>query len=162
MDATPSCSFDTYADYRRAALEALSAAQHTVAIFDPDLAKCGLESPAALERLERFCIDARRDDALRILLFDGTHLERHCPRLVTLLVRYAHRASVRIADADAHRAPRPFLLVDDTHLVSRFHRDLPRGRRELGAGSGIACFATQFDTLWPRGQALALQVALGI
>lgn len=159
MNPSPARPFDTFADYRRAVLDALGAAHHSIAIFDPDLAECGLETSSALEFLEHFCLEARRDDALRILLLDHSHLEKRCPRLCALLLRFAHRVGIRLADADAQRSTRPFILVDHNRVVSRFDRRLPRGCDET---TDIACFITQFETLWTRGTPYTPCAVLGL
>lgn len=162
MQTASESRFDTYADYRTAILEALRSARRRVAIFDPDLAECGLEHGDAIAELERLCGDSPHEDALRILLAEPAHLERNCPRLTAFLLRFAHRANVRRADADASLQARCFLIADDTQLVTRFHRDLPRGRFNRHDASAAACFVTQFETMWIKGAPVAIGVTLGI
>lgn len=155
-------SFESYTQYRSAILEVLGVARGRVAIFDRDLAECGLESSAAITELERLCSESPHTDALRILIKDRAHLERECPRLCAFLIRFAHRATVRRADPDARTQSRPFLIADDLHLAMRVHEDLPRGRINLHDGSATACFTTQFETMWVRGQSLTIGATLGI
>ena len=154
--------FDTYSSYRATILEALGLAQRRVAIFDFDLVECGLESRETIAQLERLCVSSPHEYALRILLADASHLIRNCPRLTAFLLRFGHRAAIRLADPDARLHSRNFLIGDDAHVVTRFHRDHPRGRFNRADTSAAACFITQFETIWIKGEPLAIGVALGI
>lgn len=161
MQAPEEVGFDSYAEYRTAVLAAVGRAQETVAIFDPDLRETGLESAEGLALLEGLCARSGRHDTLRILLHSTSWLEKECPRLLGLLGRYAHCASVRTSDTGARAWPQPFLLADDRHLVTRFHHDLPRGKT-AGPSNVLAQLSTQFETFWMNGERRAAGVPLGI
>ena len=162
MDNPREQTFASYGEYRAALCDVLENARQTVIVFDPDLRECGLESPQGIAQLERLCSQSTRRDALRILLHSTTWLERNCPRLTRLLGHYAHCASVRTTDAEGHIWTQPFLVADDRHLVTRFHQDLPRGKRSGDGGGALTHFATQFETFWMNGDASAVGAQLGL
>ncbi|MCC4115283.1 hypothetical protein LLG90_07975 [Aromatoleum toluclasticum] len=162
MDTPREQTFDSYGEYRSAFIGALENAQQTVIIFDPDLRECGLESPQGIAQLERLCSLSTRRDALRILLHSTTWLEQDCPRLTRLLGHYAHCASVRSADTGARLWSQPFLIADASDLVTRFHQDLPRGKRSTDGSGTLAHLATQFETFWMNGGVSAVGTPLAL
>lgn len=162
METPEERTFDSYAEYRAAVLEALTEAQQTVAIFDPDLRDSGLENQAAVALLEALCGRSRRTDAVRILLHSTAWLEKECPRLLRLLARYGHCARVRTTPPGARGWKQPFLCVDGQRLVTRFHQDLPKGKICASASTTTAYFSTQFETFWTSGDDAAVGVPLGI
>ncbi|AYH45123.1 hypothetical protein [Azoarcus sp. DN11] len=162
MDAPHEQSFDSYGGYRAALFDALEHAQQTVILFDPDLRECGLEIRAGIEHLERLCSRVTRRDALRILLHSTTWIEKECPRLTRLLGHYAHSASVRTTNTSARTWSQPFLIADNSRLVTRFHQDLPRGKAITGGSDAQAHLATQFEASWVTAETSTVGTPLGI
>lgn len=154
--------FDTYGEYREAVLETLNLAQRAVSIFDFDLRECGLESAAGIDLLAALCTRSPHRDTLRILVHSVTYLEQECPRLIRLLGRFGHRASVRTTDPGARAWTQPFLVADGRFLVTRFHQDLPRGKVCSAASSTSAYIGTQFETMWLHGERRATGAPLDI
>jgi hypothetical protein len=156
------CFFDTYAAYRAALLAALDLAHQSVVLFDPDLRMTGLEAPHGIAALERFCAGATREDCVRIVVHAPDFIERDCPRLRNLLARFGHRLRVRVSPAALRHWSQPFLVVDRTHLVTRFHQDAPRGKICLDDARSAAITFAQFETLWISAQQGPTGAPLGI
>jgi hypothetical protein len=154
--------FDTYAAYRAALLEALELARQQVVLFDPDLRMTGLETPRGIAALERFCAGATREDGARIVVHAPHFLERECPRLLTLLARFGHCLRVRVSPAVLRHWSQPFLVIDGTHLVTRFHQDAPRGKICLDDTRSAAITFAQFETLWISARQGPTGAPLGI
>ncbi|NMG76730.1 hypothetical protein [Aromatoleum diolicum] len=153
---------DSYGEFRDAVLEALGLAHQTVSIFDPDLREWGLESVAGTNLLEALCSQSPRPDTLRILVHTTTFLEQECPRLIGVLRRFGHCASVRTTDPGARAWTQPFLVADRHYLVTRFHQELPRGKVCFATSSTNAYVITQFETMWLRGEHHASGAPLSI
>jgi len=162
MDKLSDRRCESYAEYRRGLHEVLGLARQTVAIYDPDLRECGLEHRERIALLESFCRDATREDALRILVCTPVHLERDCPRLVALLTRFRHCASVRVAGSAGCEDMPPIAIVDGAHLVTRFHPEQPRGRICVDDPRAAAGPLTQFETLWIGGECRTIGASLGV
>lgn len=162
MDQTSERRFATYGAWREGLRATLDLATRTLAIFDADLHECGFERPEAVERLETFCRSSPHEDAVRILLCDPAYLERECPRLVALLARFRHRASVRVAVGSNCCDAAPTLIADSVHLVTRFHPDAPRGKICLDDPRSAAGPLRRFETLWLAAEPLSVGSALGI
>jgi hypothetical protein len=162
MDTASERFFDTYGEYRNAIRAALGQAQRSIAIFDPDLRECGLENRAGMAQLESLCLRSPHRHALRILLHSTTPIEKECPRMIHLLARFAHRASVRTTDPGTRNWPQPFLVADGELAVMRFHLDLPRGKICAAGSRTIAYLDTQFETMWLNGKPCAIGSPLGI
>jgi len=162
MSTSSERSFDTYGEYREAVLEALGMARQAVSIFDPDLRECGLESLAGINLLQTLCSQSPHCDTLRILVHSATFLEQECPRLISLLGRFGHRASVRTTDPGSRAWTQPFLVADGRYLVTRFHQDLPRGKVCFTMSSTNAYVVTQFETMWLHGERHATGAPLSI
>ncbi|THF64209.1 DUF7931 domain-containing protein [Pseudothauera rhizosphaerae] len=163
MSDTTEQTFDTYAAYRAALLDAVERAERTIVLFDPDLGETGLESPAGAEAVGRFLRQASGEDCLRVLLASTDLLDKHSPRLLHLLATHAHRFAVRIGSGETLQPqPQPFAVVDGKHLVTRFHRDRPRGKASLDAPADCAPFFAQFETMWINAQPAQSGATLGI
>lgn len=154
--------FVSFAEYRAAVLDALAQARRFVTIFDPDLRECGLESRAGIRLLEELCTRATRPETLRVLLQTTAWAERECPRLLALLARYGHCATVRTAGRDARSWSQPFLIVDNLRVVTRFHVDLPKGKTASESSPALAFLSTQFETFWMNATPSALGAPLGL
>lgn len=162
MDASDEKLFASFTEYRAEVLAALGNARRTVAIFDPDLRDCRLESRDGVRLLEELCMRSTGRATLRILLHGTAWLERECPRLIALLARYGHCTEVRTTDRGARSWSQPFLIVDGERLVTRFHTDLPRGKTASFETPSAALLATQFETFWSNAVAASPGTPLGI
>ena len=159
---TSSQTFDTYARYREALLEALGQATQSIVIFDPDLRNTGLESPEGISALESFCLRVRVEESLRIAVHSASYIERNCPRLLNLVSRFGHRMQIRITSSAFRSIEQPFMIVDGVHLVTRFHRDNPRGKVCIDDAQSAFALLSQFESLWAAAQRGPSGIPLGI
>lgn len=161
--AEPARALDSWTDYRAALLDALARSASGVRLLDPDLAATGLESAAGVAALQEFVRRSALPEAVRILLADTRFLERDAPRLRHLLERFGHRIAVRrIARRDQTMADTPVLIGDDHILVTRFHRDRPRGRFATADSVDCAPLAAQFETIWVTAENVQSGARLGL
>lgn len=155
--------FDTYADYRSALLKLIEQAQREIILFDPDLRETGLESPAGAEALTAFLSRSSGRECLRMVLQDADPLAHESPRLIRLLGNFAHKFVVRIDGSDTLRPlHQPFAVIDGVHLVTRFHRDRPRGKLCINDVAACAPLRAQFETIWATAEPGPSGAALGI
>lgn len=160
---TPTGPIDSWTRYRRALLDALAQTHSGVRLLDPDLAATGLESAAGITALQEFLRRSAHPEAVRILLADTRFLDRDAPRLLHLREHFGHRIAIRrIALRDQAAADAPFLLGDDHILVTRFHRDRPRGRYASADAPGCAPLAAQFETIWVSAENVQSGARLGL
>lgn len=155
-------AFDTYALYREAVLELLEQAAHGIVLFDPDLGETGIESVRGIELLSGFCDRAIHADALRIVVHRADYIERDCPRLLNLVARYGHRMAIRVTTPQYHNWQQPYMVVDDVHLVTRFHHDQPRGKICYASAAIAAPLLTRFETMWLHAQPGPTGASLGL
>jgi hypothetical protein len=162
MAMTEERTFDTYALYRAAVLELFEHATHRIVLFDPDLGETGIESMRGMELLSGFCDRAIHADALRIAVHHADYIERDCPRLLNLVSRYGHRMAIRVTTPQYHNWQQPYLVVDDMHLVTRFHHDQPRGKICYDAAAVAAPLLTHFEAVWLHVQPGPTGASLGL
>lgn len=159
VEETP---FDTWAGYRDAVLTTLTAAQHRIMVFDPDLRQTGIASVAGVDALLALARRAPRADAIRILLRDSGYLLRDAARLHTFASRFSHRLQVRTVREQGGLPDACFIVADDRMLVRRFHVDLARGRRNVGPGDETARHVALFETLWEDAVPVSLLGTTGL
>lgn len=138
--------FDTYQGYRLALMEVVALAQTRIVVFDPDLSETELESLQGAAALARF-LAARRGAQLQVVLHRSEHVERYCPRLLTLLRRHAHAIDMRRTPPDLRQITDCFAIADGRHGVIRFHADHPRGKLLLNCENEVADWQRRFDEL---------------
>src|SRR6185295_17763853 len=89
--------FEDNAGFQAAVDRLLEQPGRELRIFDPDLASLRLNDPARVAKLERFLL-ASRTRRLYMVVHDTDHLTRQCPRMMTLLARFAHAIQVHRTD----------------------------------------------------------------
>ena len=141
-------AFDTWSVYREHLLDTLQRAKHGLILFDHDLAQTGLESSAAIEALDALARSLHGDDRIRILVRTPVHIERHCPRLLKLVERFGQRIRIRVVGESVTAPDSSFAVADPGMLVTRFHRDRPRGKRVDGPSPESTRYTAQFETMW--------------
>jgi hypothetical protein len=139
--------FDTFREYRQVISDLIPLARRELVIFDPDLKQTGLESPGGVESLARF-LSAGRDNRMRVVLHDPDHVERYCPRWMSLLRLYGHSISVRQSPEDLRQLTDCFMVADKRHAVIRFHSAYARGKFLLEQREDVDDWQRRFDELW--------------
>lgn len=130
-------------------------------MFDPDLGRTGLEAPDAVRLLTGF-VAADRANRVRLVLHDTTYVERRCPRLLRLFVRYGHCIEVRQSPEDLRHLGDCLLAADGRHAALRFHRDHARGKLLVDQPDDIAERLRRFDELWDLSSPALAATTLGL
>jgi hypothetical protein len=152
---------ESWNDYHSAADRLLTTAQHSLQIFDEDLAALKLESTEHLASLSTL-LARHADHPLRIALRTATHFQTHSPRLQNLFTTWAHRAEVRQVPPALTQLRDSILIVDGKHALIRLEKDLPRSVLILDDTLQVAPYARRFDELWQESDINLLQKPLGL
>lgn len=162
MDSKPERLFDTYLEYRSCVAEALGKAHSTALIFDPDLGNTGLNSRECIGALTALFGKSPHRHALRILIHKTDFLEKSSPRLLALLGEFRHRTDVHVTSQSCRAWSQPALIVDQQHLVTRFHQDGARGKACFSDPTATASLMAQIETMWVSSQTVTTGTPLGI
>ena len=95
--------------------------QREIRVFDRALSRA-YNSPQRCEALRQFLL-ASRLNRLMIVLHEVQMLECDCPRLLQLARQFSHAVSVRQTLRVAKHVYDPFVIIDASHYVHRFHYD---------------------------------------
>jgi len=95
--------------------------QRVIRVFDRTLSRA-YNSPRRFEALRQFLL-ANRLNCLMIVLHEVQMLECDCPRLLQLLRQFSHAVSIRQTLRVAKQVYDPFVIIDASHYVHRFHYD---------------------------------------
>lgn len=147
--------------YRDAIDQAISQAEHTIRIFDFNLENCGYNSLRRYDLLRTFLL-ANRNNRLEIILHDTDYLVRFCPRLLNLGGQFAHAISVYQTTSQVKDLYDPFIIIDQTHFVHRFHYDHPRAALVFNDLAGAHEFEERFDAIREASTPFSLGAPLGL
>ena len=125
-----------WTDHDLALTQILARARRSLHIFDRDLLKLRLESPAHAETLRRL-LAGDQHQRIQIVVRDAGPLRRDCPRLMRLLATYPQRMLVCETPAHLAELSDAMVIVDDSHALVRFHQD--HARAKLISDDPIAC-----------------------
>ena len=153
--------FDTYREYSNAIRQTLEAAQGELCVFDPDLARIGLESSEGVAQIERLLL-AKPEARLRIVVHDTTHLESRSPRLLDLMRHFSHCTEVRQSPDDLRNLTECYLLTHNDTGVVRFHRDWPRGKWFVANPDEAGTWLSRFKQLWECSMPAVPPTLLGL
>jgi len=103
-----------------------------ILVFDRDLKEGDWNSPERNDVLRRFLLDSRRA-RLQIVVHDTRQIEAHLPRLVALLRDFSHKVQILRTVEEGRNARDAFAIIDDRHVLHRFHQDFVRGELSLHA-----------------------------
>ena len=151
----------SWAEYDAALQRLLAQASTRLRLFDYDLARLPIEKRESAETLARF-FAADRQNSLRLVVRDPTHLRLRCPRLMQLLAAYPQQMHACIGPPEAASAVETLCLADDRHALVRFARDQPRSRLIIDDAPACAPFSEQFDTLIEAGGEQISATTLGL
>ncbi|MGE5641087.1 MAG: hypothetical protein ACM30H_13430 [Clostridia bacterium] len=139
--------FDSRADFQAAVDRLLEQPGRELRIFDPDLSSLRLNDPARVEKLERF-LAASRTRRVYMAAHDTEHLTRQCPRMMTLLARYAHAIQVNRTHEEIRNLQDSFLVLDASHYVRRPVATFFRGALGLGDEDDGLAMRSRFLEIW--------------
>jgi len=152
---------DTVAAQSTAIDQLIGLAVHKLQVFDIDLSECGWNSAARAEALAAFF---RRNPAARLelIVHDTRWLESSCPRLMTLLQRYAYAITVYRTGSEARIAMDPLLIADGRHFLHRFHIDQPRAAFAIEQPQEAKPLVARFEEIWATGEPGVNGTVLGL
>ena len=139
--------FDNSALFQAAAERLLEQPGRELRIFDPDLASLRLNDPSRIEWLERFLL-ASRTRRIYIAVHSTDHLTRQCPRMVSLVTRFAHAMEVRRTHDTIRELQDAFLVLDSMHYVRRPVAQFFRGAIGLGDETEGLAMRSRFMEIW--------------
>lgn len=113
--------------YAWSLLYLLSLAERHVCLFDPDLSRGEVLSRAVTEQLQLY-FNRSAQGNVTIVMHRSHVYEQRGARLQQLYQTYSHRMQLRITDAQAHHAQDAILIIDNVHVLHRFHCQQSRFR----------------------------------
>ena len=116
MDESVYERFDTAAGFQAAVERLLVQPGRELRIFDPDGAALRLNDSARIASLAKFLL-ASRTRRLSMVLHETDHLTRQCPRMMSLLARFAHAVQIHRTHEQIREIQDSFLVLDAQHYV---------------------------------------------
>jgi hypothetical protein len=139
--------FDTRADFLSAVDRLLLQPGRELRIFDPDLTSLRLNDPGRVEAIARFLL-ASRTRRLYIAVHSTDHLTRQCPRMMSLVARFAHAIQVNRTHEEIRELQDAFLVLDSMHYVRRPVAQFFRGAMGLGDENEGLAMRGRFMEIW--------------
>jgi hypothetical protein len=139
--------FDTAEGFQAAVERLLGQPGRELRIFDPDGAALRLNDSARIAALEQF-LAASRTRRLYMVVHETDHLTRHCPRMLSLLARYAHAMQINRTHEHIREIQDSFLVLDSQHYVRRPVASFFRGAIGLGDETEALAMRQRFMEIW--------------
>jgi len=130
-------------------------------LFDPDLSRLRLASPARIQLIERF-LQASRTRRLYIALHDTDFLTKYCPRMMALLARHSHAVQINRTQEEARKAQDSFLVLDALHYVRRPSAQFFRGALGLNDENEALAMRGRFGEIWAASSVAVAPTTLGL
>jgi hypothetical protein len=161
MNETSYERFEERAGFQAAIERLLQQPGRELRIFDPDGAALLLNDAARIQQIERFLL-ASRVRRLFLVVHDTEHLTRHCPRMMTLLRRFAHAIQVNRSDESIRELQDAFLVLDSLHYVRRPVANLFRGAMALGDENEGLAMRGRFTEIWNASSPAVSATTVGL
>jgi hypothetical protein len=153
--------FDGEADFQAAVDRLFEAPGRELRVFDPDLAALRLNDATRVERLRQF-LSASRTRRVFMAVHDTEHLTRLCPRLMTLLARYAHAIEIHRTHEEIRSIQDSFLVLDQMHYVRRPVAQFFRGALGLHDEAEALAMRGRFQEIWAASYPAVSSTTLGL
>jgi hypothetical protein len=150
-----------WSEYADAARRILILATRGIRIFDPDLARLGLENQENALFLRRF-LTAAPHNTLQIVLRNAEPFRRNSPRLFKLLTDFPCLMQVRECAPQFARLTDAMFLSDDCHALVRIHQDHARSRVIVDNAEACRPYLTRFDEILEEGGTPVGATTLGL
>jgi len=141
--------------------EVIARAHQAVRVFDPSLARRGLDAPSRAEKLREFLVGGR-SHRLLVALHDPETLARDCPRLIMLLRQFPMQVEIHRTLAQARNAADAFVLADDHSVWHQLHVTQPRAIVALHSPLDALPIAQRFEEIWELSEAAVSATTLGL
>ena len=139
--------FDTNDGFQACVERLLEQPGRELRVFDPDGAALRLNDPGRIERLQRF-LQASRTRRLYIALHDPNHIQRQCPRMMSLLARYAHAIQINRTHEEIRELQDSFMVLDSQHYLRRPVAAFFRGAIGLADENEALAMRGRFNEIW--------------
>lgn len=139
--------FDSNAGFQAAIERLLEQPGRELRFFDPDGASLKLNDPARVARLEAF-LQASRTRRIYMVVHKPEHITRHCPRMMSLLARYAHAIQIYRTGEEIRELQDAFLVLDALHYVRRPVAAFFRGAIGLDDENEALAMRGRFMEIW--------------
>jgi hypothetical protein len=153
--------FDTNEGFQAALDRLLEQPGRELRIFDPDGAALRLNDPARIQRLERF-LQASRTRRLYLVLHDTSHVQRHCPRMMSLLARYAHAIQINRTHEEIRELQDAFMVLDSVHYLRRPVATFFRGAIGLADENEALAMRGRFNEIWSASYPAVSSTTIGL
>jgi len=153
--------FDTQEGFQAALERLLSEPGRELRIFDPDASALRLNDPARVGALERF-LQASRTRRVYLVLHDTQHLQRQCPRMMSLLARYSHAIQINRTHEEIGEIQDAFLVLDSVHYVRRPVAAFFRGALGLGDETEALAMRARFSEIWAASYPAVSSTTVGL
>jgi len=161
MDAPIYERFDTNEGFQNAMDRLMEQPGRELRLFDPDGAALRLNDPQRIERLDRFLL-ASRTRRIYLVVHNTDHITRQCPRLLTLLRRFAHAMQINRTHEEIREVQDAFLLLDSMHYVRRPVASLFRGAMGLGDENEGQALRGRFGEIWSASYPAVSSTTVGL
>jgi hypothetical protein len=153
--------FDTSEGFQAAVDRLLQQPGRELRIFDPDGAALRLNDSGRLGRLEQF-LRASRTRRLYIVLHDPQYLQRQCPRMMSLLARYAHAIQINRTHEEIRELQDAFMVLDSVHYVRRPVAAFFRGAIGLADENEALAMRGRFNEIWSASYPAVSSTTVGL
>ncbi|MCC2956061.1 hypothetical protein LK542_10590 [Massilia sp. IC2-477] len=151
--------FDTRAEFEAQFRACLAAARTRLDLFDPDFAVFPLGSIEVDAALRDFL---KRGGVLRLAMHTSAYIERHYPRFIRLLRDYSHLIECRATPKTLKQLTDSFCIVDEVHVLRRFHSEHMRGEAAFGSPGAVDLPRHRFDAIWEESKAALQSTRTGL
>jgi hypothetical protein len=153
--------FDTSEGFQSAVERLLEQPGRELRIFDPDGAALRLNDSGRVERLERF-LQASRTRRLYLVLHDTSHVQRHCPRMMSLLARYSHAIQINRTHDEIRELQDAFMVLDSVHYLRRPVAAFFRGAIGLADENEALAMRGRFNEIWAASYPAVSGTSVGL
>ena len=153
--------FDSSAGFQAAVDRLLEQPGRELRVFDPDGSSLKLNDPARVSRLEAF-LQASRTRRLYMVVHNPEHITRHCPRMMSLLARYAHAIQIYRTGEEIRELQDAFLVLDALHYVRRPVASFFRGAIGLDDENEALAMRGRFMEIWGASLAAVSSTTVGL
>ena len=153
--------FDSEEAFQQAVDRLLEQNGRELRVFDPDLESLRLNLPERIARLERF-LQASRTRRIYVVVHDTDYVSRFCPRLMTLLARYAHAMQIHRTHEEIRELQDAFLVLDASHYVRRPVAELWRGAAGVNDDTEALAMRSRFHEIWEASYPAVSGTTIGL
>jgi len=153
--------FDTNAGFQAALERLIDQPGRELRIFDPDASALRLNEPARVARFEDF-LQVSRTRRIYMVVHNTEHLTRQCPRMMSLLARYAHAIQIYRTGEEIRELQDAFLVLDALHYVRRPVANFFRGAIGLGDENEALAMRSRFMEIWGSSYPAVSSTTVGL